>query len=138
MAKTAAEVAGKMVARAGQASGDYVEGAKKTSKDQASAAIAAIPNMKLGINEAIDKGRVARGLNRSGKSGWLSGIETKGQNRFGEGVAAGAPRYAERSGAFDSARGAASSILRGPKGSPQNLQRVAAVVAALRTKKLNG
>lgn len=128
--KTASQSAEKYASRASAASGDYVSGAQQTTKDQAAAAIAAAPIYAQATQAAISDGRYARGLQKSGKAGWLKGITDKGGNRYGEGVSQAAPRYATESARFDSARGAASSLPRGIKGSPQNLQRVAAVVAA--------
>ena len=134
--KSASSVAQKFVERAGNAAADYGKGASETQKDQAALAIAAVPRMKTAINKAIDSGRVASGLQRSGKAGWLRGVTIKGVERFGPGVAASMAAYATNSGAYDAARGAAGSLPRGDKGSAQNLSRVAAVVNALRAKKV--
>lgn len=128
--KTASASAEKYASRAAAASGDYVSGAQQTTKDQAAAAIAASAIYAQATQQAITDGRYQRGLQKSGKSGWLKGITDKGGNRYGEGVSQAAPTYATESARFDGARGAAGSLPRGIKGSPQNLQRVAAVVAA--------
>ena len=136
MAKTAAQVAGKYAERAANAAGDYVAGAQGTSKDQSAAAKAAIPIMKSELMKAIDSGRVARGLDRSGKAGWLAGVVGKGSERFASGVAAGQAKYATNSAKFDVARGAAAALPRGARGSETNLARVKAVVSALRVAKV--
>lgn len=134
--KTASQSAQKFVERAGAASGDYVKGAQETNKDQAAAAIAAAPNYAAGVQAAITRGAYAKGLQTSGKAGWLKGVTEKGANRFAEGVASGAGKYATNSGKFDSARGAAASLPRGPKGSEQNFARAKAVGQALRKAKV--
>lgn len=134
--KTASQSAQKFVERAGAASSDYVSGAQATSKDQAAAAIAGKENWKAGIQAAITGGRYEKGLQASGKAGWLKGIAEKGANRFAEGVASGAAKYATNSGKYDNARGAANSLPRGPKGSEQNFARAKAVGQALRTAKV--
>lgn len=128
--KTASQSAEKYASRASAASGDYVSGAQTTSKDQAASAIAAAAIYAQATQKAITDGRYAAGLQKSGKQKWLHGVTTKGGNRYGEGVSAAGPSYAQESARFDAARGAASSLPRGIKGSPQNLQRVQAVVAA--------
>ena len=128
--KSAGQVADKYASRASAASGDYVDGARTTTKDQAAAAIASAAIYAQATQAAITEGRYAKGLGRSGKQKWLEGVTGKGGNRYGEGVSQAAPAYATQSAKFDSARGAASSLPRGIKGSPQNLQRVQAVVAA--------
>lgn len=130
MAKTAAQSAEKYASRAAGAAGDFVAGAQSTTKDQAAAAIAAAQIWAQATQAAITDGRFAKGLQKSGKAKWLAGITAKGGGRFAEGVGAAAPTYATESARFDAARGAAASLPRGVKGSPQNLQRVAAVVAA--------
>ena len=120
----------KFSSRASAASGDYVDGARTTSKDQSAAAIAAAGIYAQALQSSITEGRYAKGLQKSGKAKWLKGVTDKGGNRYAEGVSQAAPTYATESARFDGARGAASSLPRGIKGSPQNLQRVAAVVAA--------
>lgn len=64
----------------------YVAGAEATDKDPTALAIAAIPYMRSRILEAIDSGRVANGLRRSGKQGWLDGVSGKGRQNFSAGV----------------------------------------------------
>ncbi|MEK7179972.1 MAG: hypothetical protein AAB706_00695 [Patescibacteria group bacterium] len=130
--KTASNSAKKFVERASAASGDYLSGAQSTSKDQSAAAIAGKANYAAGINAALAAGRYEKGLQKSGKSGWLKGITDKGANRFAEGVASGASKYAANSGLYDSARSAADSMPRGPKGSEANFARAKAVGQALR------
>ncbi len=129
--KTASSSSEKYATRAAGASGDYVTGAQQTTKDQAGAAIAAKMIYAQAVQQSITAGRYEKGLQKSGKSGWLKGVTEKGGNRYGEGVSNAAPKYAMESAKFDSARGAASSLPRGIKGSPQNMQRVTTVVSAL-------
>lgn len=134
--KTASQSSQKFVERASAASGDYVSGAQGTSKDQAAAAIAGKANWVAGVQAAITGGRYEKGLQESGKAGWLKGITEKGGNRFAEGVASGASKYATNSGKYDNARNAASSLPRGPKGSEQNFARAKAVMQSLRAQKV--
>lgn len=136
--KSAAESASKFVERAGAASQDYVQGAQSTNKDQAAAAIAGKANWAAGVQAAITSGRYEKGLQASGKSGWLKGVTEKGAERFAGGVASGASKYASNSGKYDGARGAAASLPRGPKGSEQNFSRSKAVGQALRKMKVGG
>jgi hypothetical protein len=134
--KSAQASSQKFVERAGAATQDYVSGAETTTKDQAAAAIAGKANYVAGVQAAITAGRYEKGLQASGKQGWLQGIRNKGQNRFAEGVANGAAKYAQNSGKYDSARQAADSLPRGPKGSEQNFARAKAVGTALRKMKV--
>jgi hypothetical protein len=134
--KSASASSAKFVERASAASGDYVSGAQSSSKDQAAAAIAGTANWKAGITAAMTAGRFEKGLQKSGKAGWLKGVTEKGANRFSEGVASGASKYATNSGAYDSARTAADALPRGPKGSEANFARAKAVGMALRKQKI--
>lgn len=135
MAKSASQSAQKFVERASSASGDYVQGAEQTTKDQSALAIAAAPIYASQVQLAITKGSYARGLGKSGKAGWLNGVKTRGGERFASGVAGSAQKYATNSAPFDTARNAAASLPRGAKGSETNFARVKAVVTALRTAK---
>ena len=134
--KTASQSAQKFVERASAASGDYVSGAQTSTKDQAAAAIAGKANYVAGVQAAITAGRYEKGLQASGKAGWLKGVTEKGANRFAEGVASGSSKYATNSAKYDSARSAADSLPRGPKGSEANFARAKAVGQALRKQKI--
>lgn len=135
--KTASSSSTKWAQRAANAGQAYLTGAQDTTKDQATAAIAAKANWKAGIDAAVANDSFAKGLGRSGKAGWLAGVQQKGSANYATGVGTQLARskYEANSGKYDTARGAASSITRGPKGSAGNLQRVSAVVTALRTVK---
>ena len=135
MSKTAQQAAEKYASRAPLAGSDYVKGAQETSKDQSALAIAAKENYKIGVTESISRGAYEKGLQKSGKSGWLRGITMKGEGRYSEGVSAGKEKYASNSARFDTARNAAAAAPRGPKGSATNLNRVSLVVTALRKAK---
>lgn len=134
--KTAQQSAEKFVSRAGVASGDYAKGAQESTKDQAALAIAAKALYLAGVQEAATKGRFEKGLQKSGKSGWLNGVLAKGQNRFAEGVSASSAKYATESARFDTARNAAASLPRGLKGSETNFARSKAVALAQRAVKV--
>ena len=133
--KTAQQAAEKYVSRASVAGGDYVEGARSPKRSQSQAAIAAAEITKQATMAALNEGRREAGLRKSGDQGWLAGVTGKGANRYGEGVAAGKDKYVTESSRFDSARGAASSLPRGLKGSETNYARSKAVGTALRAVK---
>jgi hypothetical protein len=138
MSKSASTSAVKWAQRAGGASADYKAGAMNTTKDQAQSAIAAKELYKLGVTNAIARGSYEKGLGKSGKAGWLNGIDQKGEANYQTGVMSEGARnkYATESARFDGARNAASSLPRGAKGSQANLARVAAVANALHAIKI--
>jgi hypothetical protein len=82
----ASDVVAKWQARTSAAQADYVKGAEQTDKDPTALAIAAIPRMRAQVLEAIDSGRVANGLRKAGKAGWLAGVQGKGAQNFANGV----------------------------------------------------
>ena len=136
--KSANEAVGKWQNRAGAASGDYAEGARTTDKDQAQRAIAAKTVYQNALTESFGRDAYAKGLTRSGKQGWLQGVEQKGAQNFSTGVSADIARnkYVQNSSKYDSARKAADSLPRQGRGSAANLARVAAVANALRAVKV--
>lgn len=136
--KTAAASATKWQGNSGNGAQNYVSGAQNTTKDQAALAIAAKGNYAAGVQAAITAGSFEKGLGKSGKQGWLAGVQQKGAQNYGTGVSSPAAhsKYAANSGAYDSARGAAANIARGPKGAAGNIARVSAVVAAERAIKM--
>ena len=138
MAKTASMVGPKWAERTASASTEYVEGVRTTDKDQSARAIAAIPIMVSAFNEAAAKGRIAKGLQRSGKAGHIRGVEEKGAQNFATGVSAPSSlqKYITNSGRYDSARNASASMVRGTRGSAQNIAKVTAVANALHAVKI--
>ena len=136
--KSANESVSKWQNRAGSASQDYAEGARTTDKDQAVRAIAAKGVYQQALTESFSRDAYAKGLGRSGKQGWLSGVEQKGAQNFSTGVSANIARdkYVANSSKYDSARKASDSLPRGARGSAQNLLRVTAVANALRAVKV--
>lgn len=85
---TASEFATKWSQRTSAATADYVAGAERTDKDPTQLAINALPRMRANVIAAIDSGKVAAGLRRAGKTGWLAGITGKGQQNFSSSVSA--------------------------------------------------
>ena len=136
--KSASQSVTKWANRTGAAASDYVAGANATDKDQASRAIAAKEIYKQALTESFGRDAYAKGLQQSGKQGWLKGVQEKGGQNFSTGVSteSAQAKYATNSGKYDSARQAADKLPRGPRGSANNLQRVAAVANALRLVKV--
>lgn len=136
--KSASQSVGKWANRTSAAAQDYVAGVNSTDKDQSASAIAAKEIYKAALTASFGRDSYAKGLAKSGNAGWKAGVTQKGGQNFSTGVgAAGAQsKYAANSGAYDSARGAASNLARGPRGSAQNLARVSAVANALHAAKV--
>lgn len=134
--RTAQESAAKFVERASSATPLYLSGAQGTSKDQSANAIASKKIYQDALTASFSRDAYSKGLQKSGKAGWLSGVTLKGGDRYASGVSVSANKYATNSGKYDTARGAANNLPRGIKGSQTNLDRVKAVVNALRAVKI--
>lgn len=133
MSKPASVAVIKWQNRSQGASGDYVEGAKATDKDQSARAIAAKGVYQQALTESFARNSYSKGLTKSGKQGWLNGVEQKGGTNYSTGVGTSAARnkYVTESERYDGARRASDSMPRGPRGSAGNLAKVAAVANAL-------
>lgn len=94
----ASTVAAKWASRTSAAAQDYVDGVTSTDKDPTTLAIAAIPRMRARVLEAIDSGKVAAGLRRTGKQGWIAAVQSKGAANFSSGVAAAQDKVAAKFG----------------------------------------
>ena len=70
----------------------WAEGIQTTTKDQAALAVAAIPRMVQGFNDAANSGRIASGLQRGGTSYWKSQSQAK-QGAFSLGIQNGAGNF---------------------------------------------
>lgn len=137
--KSANESVAKWQNRTAAASQDYSDGAASTDKDQAARAIAAKEVYKTALTESFGRDAYSKGLQRSGKGGWLRGVQEKGAQNFSTGVGSNTARekYTTNSGKYDGARKAAEGLPRGARGNPANLQRVAAVANAQRAIKVS-
>lgn len=116
--------------------GDYTAGIQNPRTDWARAAAAADGNYKTAVIAAANAGRFAAGVTKAGTAKWQQAALDKGPGRFAEGVALGAPAY--QTGFAPYADVIRQTILppRMPAGSPQNIQRVSALAAALNMKKM--
>lgn len=90
----ATTVAQKWATRTSAAAQDYVDGVTGTDKDPTALAIQAIPRMRTRVLEAIDSGKVAAGLRRVGKQGWIAAVQAKGASNFSSGVQAAESKVA--------------------------------------------
>lgn len=97
--KTAQTAAANWTGASGRATTAYSDGVASTQKDQAALAVAAIPRMVQGFNDAAASGRIAAGLMRGGTGYWKQQTEAKKTNYSG-GYAAGANNYAAAASKF--------------------------------------
>jgi hypothetical protein len=77
------------------ASQRWLDGANATTVDPTALAIAAGPKYLQNVQTAYQQGRYQRGLQRSGKAGWLAGVNGKGSGNYSNGITSSEAKYAQ-------------------------------------------
>lgn len=118
---------------AGAASQYYATGALAAGNKWAANAGQAGANWSAGVQEAVANNRFANGIAAAGPTGYTTGIQTKGVTRYAGGITAGKTAYQQGMQAVVATLQGVQLPARQPRGSPGNLQRVAAIDTALHT-----
>lgn len=121
----------KWVRRTQNAGAEYAEGVRNPRVSWQQATVAAAGNQAKGVQQAITEKRFEKGVAKAGDQRWQSKALSKGEARFGPGVA-------EAQGDYDAGFAPYAQVIqstnlppRGPKGDPANIQRVAVMAKAL-------
>lgn len=130
--KPLTNVVDKWQRRASVAAQDYTLGVQNPRMAWDVAAKAGEANFKTAVIQAANDGRFGRGVARVGNDKWLKGATQKGPSRFVEGVNIGGPNFQDRINTVLNTIEGVSLPPRGPKGSPQNYNRVTPIGEALR------
>lgn len=131
-------IATKWSTRAQAAGPDYSAGVKSTTKDWAALTAAAADNFAQGVSQAVANGTFAKNVVAAGTPKWQAAASGKGAQRYPTGVAAGGPAYSAGFAPYLSVIQNLTLPPRSPRGSPNNVQRVSAIDAALHQKKVSG
>jgi hypothetical protein len=118
--------------RASAAGADYKAGIDNPRRDQAAAAVAAKDSYASGVQQAIADDRFARGVTEAGTEKWKRKAGGVGAQRYPQGASAAKDDWARGSKPILDAIGSVDLPPRGPRGTPQNIQRVVAVAEAAR------
>lgn len=110
---------------------DYEQGVQSPRVDWQQATVAAGQSYVQGVTQAAQEGRFQKGVTKAGTQKWSRKALQVGVQRFGPGVTVAEPDYREGFEPFRRVIEATSLPPRGPKGSPQNIQRVAAIATTL-------
>jgi len=129
--KSLAAASDKWARRASVATSDYLNGVKNPRRGWSQAAQGAAASYQTGVTQAAQEGRYAKGVAAAGDEAWQQGATTKGPGRYTEGVAIAQPKWEQGFAPFQQAISSLQLPARGPRRSPQNLARVAAVVNAM-------
>lgn len=122
----------KWVRRASVAAPDYAKGVENPRRPWAEAAMKGAANYKTAVVAAANAGRFEKGIDRVGDEKWKKNALAKGPNRFTEGVTISREEWEKGFRPFNDAVQALTLPARGPKGSPQNIQRVATIAQTFR------
>lgn len=133
--KPLSDSSSKWVRRASVSTPDYTAGVQNPRAPWAESTIAAGANYRTAVVAAANAGKFEAGVKFAGESKWQEGAIKKGPARYAEGVALSKDAYERGFAPFQAVISSLKLPPRGPAGSPQNLQRVAAVAAALRAAK---
>lgn len=113
----------------------YEQGVRNPVRDYAANAQAANDAWKGGVQAAVTGDRFKRGVAKAGTAKWQDRAAKLGPGRFGSGVQAAQGDYEAGFAPYREAIAAAALPPRGPRRSPQNLQRVTAMVNAVAARK---
>lgn len=129
------QIVKKWQTRAGAAGADYVAGVQNPRRPQASSAAAAAQSWATGVQQAVTNGSYAKGVT-AGADKYMRNATGKGAQRYPTGITAAAPDFQNGLTPYLNVLANLQLPPRLPKGDPGNVQRVAAVDAALRSAKL--
>lgn len=119
--------ADKFVRRASVAGPDYERGINNPRKPWDKATLDGENNYKVGVTAAANAGRFGKGVKKVGNQKWLKNAISKGVTRYPEGVAIAKDAWVTGFQPYQTAIANLTLPPRGPRGSAQNLQRVAIV-----------
>ena len=132
MAKSLAQTVANYTSAAPRAQADWLTGIQNTTVDPTALAAQAGQTAVTNYTQAWTSGRVAAGLQRAGKQGWIAGATSKQQN-YATGIANAGPKYQQAMGVWlpiiDQAAQAVRAMPSGSLGASQ--ARASAFMAAL-------
>lgn len=131
-------ISNKWKTRASGAGADYAAGIAAPKVDWAGATAAGAEAYAQGVQEAIGQGRFQREVRKAGSAKWQSRASTLGAQRFPQGVNASQADYSSGVAPYLQVISQVSLPAKGPRGAPQNLERVRAVTDALHQRRIAG
>ncbi len=125
-------VVAKYVARASVAQPEYTQGIQDAGNSWETNSTGANQTYVTAVTAAAQRGAYAAGIRDAGNAKWQQRALQKGPGRFVEGVNLGQGDYATQIQKVLTTIAAITLPARGPKGSPQNFQRIQPIGDALR------
>lgn len=133
--KPLSSIADKWNRRASSAGQEYSDGIASPRRPWAASTKAAEAIYEQGVQAAIARKAFGKGVDRAGDAKWKERSESLGSGRFASGVSVSQDEYAKGFARYHQVLSSLTLPPRNTKGSPSNLQRVAAVATALRNAK---
>lgn len=130
-------IAAKWTRRAASAGPEYLEGVKNPRADWATETKAAERAYEAGVNAAIGRKAFGKGVSNAGTETWQRNAIEKGPGRFTQGINLSTGDYEAGFAPYRDVIANTQLPARGPKGDPQNIQRVSVLAEALHAKKLS-
>jgi hypothetical protein len=131
-------IATKWNRNASSAGQSYRDGVGSPRRPWAASAAAADQARKDGLAAADARDAFRKGVQAAGDAKWSQNATALGAARYPQGVQNAQPDYSNGFAPYHAVISGLTLSPRGPKGSPQNLDRVAAVANALHAKKQQG
>ena len=134
--RSSEEIATKYQTVTPQRAGEYEAGVRNPLRSWKDSTLAAAAAQAAGVQAAIANKSFEKGVAKAGDETWKAGAVTKGPGRFAEGVATAGDAYREGFSPYREVIERTALPPRGPKGSPSNIARVAAITNALHAAKV--
>jgi hypothetical protein len=115
---------------------EYQAGIENPKTDWQIAAAAAEANYQAGVQAAITRKAFGKGVAKAGTAKWKTNALRKGVQRWSEGVGLSVDAYTAGFQPYHEVIARTVLPARGPKGSPQNIQRVVVMANALHDEKM--
>ena len=136
--KPLSQISEKWKSNASGASNSYRDGINAPRRPWKESTVAADESRKQGLIAADARNAFVTGVESAGENKWKTNATVLGTARYGQGVSNAQPLF--QSGFAPYHQEIANTTLppRGPKGSPETIERVRVIAAALHAKKMQG
>lgn len=124
--------------RAAASRDEYLDGVQNPRKDWENATVNASDRHQEGLEESFQRGSFTKGVQKAGTDKWQKKSIKLGPGRFSEGVRAAKGDYRRGFEPFHAVIEKIDLPPRGPKGSPENIDRVRVIAEALHNEKVSG
>jgi hypothetical protein len=114
---------------------EYTAGIQNPRKDWAQATAQAESSYEKGVQTGIQEKRFSKGVKNAGTAKWQENALAKGSTRWAEGISLSKSAYVDGFSPYRTIIENLQLPVRGPKGDPANIQRVAAIATALHAEK---